>query len=100
VSLKEPTHFVWDDRMTEADKKLVGELNASVGRLSRLQAVEINISRAFLRSKIACKLATYQHALLHRLVAIMEVPRVAWSSRCTLIGAGALDNELRQTSSL
>ena len=37
-----------------------------------LRAVEINVSGKFLRSKIAWKLATYQHALLHRLVALMN----------------------------
>jgi hypothetical protein len=84
MSLKEPTHLVWDDRLTEADKKLVGELNASLGRLSGLRAVEINVSGKFLRSKVAWKLATYQHVLLHRLVALMDGAAVAWNNRCTL----------------
>jgi hypothetical protein len=72
MSLKEPTQLEWDDRLTEADKKLVGELNAALDRLSGLRAVEINVSGKFARSKIAWKLATYQHALLHRLVALMD----------------------------
>jgi hypothetical protein len=84
MSLKEPTHLVWDDRLAEADKKLVGELNTSLGRLSGLRAVEINVSGKFLRSKIAWKLATYQHTLLHRLVALMDGAAVAWNNRCTL----------------
>jgi hypothetical protein len=84
MSLKEPTHFVWDDRLTEADKKQVGDLNTSLDRLSGLRAVEINRSGKFARAKIAWKLATYQHVLLHRLVALMDGAAVAWNSRCTL----------------
>jgi hypothetical protein len=76
MSLKEPTHLVWDDRLAEADKKLVGELNASLSRLGGLRAVEINVSGKFLRSKIAWKLATYEHVLLHRLVALMSRFRI------------------------
>ena len=63
MSLKEPTDFVWDDRLAEADRGLVGDLNMSLGRLSGLRAVEINVSGKFTRSKIAWKLATYQHVL-------------------------------------
>jgi hypothetical protein len=84
MSLKEPTHFIWDDRLTEGDKKLVGELNTSLDRLNGLRALEINVSGKFLRSKIAWKLATYQHVLLHRLVALMDGAAVAWNNRCTL----------------
>jgi hypothetical protein len=84
MSLKEPAHFIWDDRLTEADKKLVGDLNTSLDRLSGLRAVEITVSGKFARSKIAWKLATYQHVLLHRLIALMDGAAVAWNSRCTL----------------
>ncbi len=84
MSLKEPTHFIWDDRLTEGDKKRVGELNTSLDRLNGLRAVEINVSGKFLRSKIAWKLATYQHVLLDRLVALMDGAAAAWNNRCTL----------------
>ena len=84
MSLKEPTDFIWDDRLAEADRGLVGDLNMSLGRLSGLRAVEINVSGKFTRSKIAWKLATYQHVLLHRLVALMDGAAVAWNNRCTL----------------
>jgi hypothetical protein len=84
MSLKEPAQFASDDRLIEDDKKLVGELNASLERLSGLRAVEINLTERFLRSKIAWKLATCQHALLHRLVALMDGAAVAWNNRCTL----------------
>jgi hypothetical protein len=70
--------FTWDDRLPEADKKLVGDLNASLDRLGGLRALEINVSGKFLRSKIAWKLATYQRVLLHRLVALMDGAAVAW----------------------
>jgi hypothetical protein len=84
MNLKEPTYLIWDDRVSESDKKLVGELNTSLDRLSGLRAVEITVSGKFLRSKIAWKLATYQHVLLHRLVALMDGAAVAWNNRCTL----------------
>jgi hypothetical protein len=84
MSLKEPAHLVWDDRLTESDKQLLGELNSSLDRLNGLRALEIDVSGKFARSKIAWKLATYQHALLHRLVALMDGAAVAWNNRCTL----------------
>ncbi len=83
-NLKEPTHLVWDNRLADADKELVGKLNAAVSRLSGLRAVEITVSGRFARSKIAWKLASYQHVLLHRLVALMDGAAVAWNNRCTL----------------
>jgi hypothetical protein len=84
VSLKEPTHLAWDSRLPEYDMNLIGDLNASLDRLSGMRAVEINVSGKFLRSKIAWKLANYQHALLHRLVALMDGVAVAWNNRCAL----------------
>ena len=38
----------------------------------------------FACSKIAWKLASYQHVLLHRIVALMDGAAVAWNSHCTL----------------
>ena len=84
MTLKEPTNLVWGDLLTEADNKLVDDLNASFGRLNCLRAIEINVSGKFARSKIAWKLATYQHVLLHRVVALMDGAAVAWNNRCTL----------------
>jgi hypothetical protein len=84
MSLKEPTRLIWDERLAEKDRKLVGDLNASLDRLNGLRAVEITVSGKFLRSKLAWKLATNQHALLHRLVALMDGAAVAWNNRCTL----------------
>jgi hypothetical protein len=84
MNLKEPTHLVRDDGLTERDRKLVNRLNASLDRLSRMRALEIKVSGRFLRSKIAWKLAVYQHALLHRIVALMDGVAVSWNNECTL----------------
>jgi hypothetical protein len=83
--LREPAFFVWDDqRLAESDKELIEKINASVSRLCGLRAVQIIVSGPFARSKIAWKLAVYQHVLLHRMVALMDGTAVAWNSRCTL----------------
>jgi len=78
--MKELNRLIWDDRLTEADKELVARLNSSLDRLNGLRAVEINVSGPFARSKIAWKLATYQHVLLHRIVALMDGAVVAWNN--------------------
>jgi hypothetical protein len=65
-------------------QKIVSELNASMQRLNEMRAVEINVAGPFARSKIAWKLATYQHALLHRIVSLMDGTAVAWNEQCTL----------------
>lgn len=84
VILRPPNSLIWDDRLPEGKKGTVAELNASLERLDGLRAVEINVSGPFLRSKIAWKLATYQHALLHRIVALIDGVAVAWNARSTL----------------
>jgi hypothetical protein len=84
MALKEPIHLIWDGRLDEADKAEVAGLNASLDRLSGMRAVEINVSGKFARSKLAWKLASYQHVLLHRIVALMDGAAVAWNNRCTL----------------
>jgi hypothetical protein len=84
TNLKEPNNLLWDERLPEADKELVGELNLSLERLSGLRALEINVFGKFRRSKIAWKVASYQHVLLHRIVALMDGAAVAWNSRSTL----------------
>jgi hypothetical protein len=74
----------WDERLPESDKAQVSELNESLDRLDAGRAVEINASGPFLRSKIAWKLAVYQHVLLHRVVALMDGAALAWNNHCTL----------------
>jgi hypothetical protein len=78
--LKEQHYLIWDERLPES----VSEVNASLKRLNELRAVEINVSGAFARSKIAWKLGTYHHVLLHRIVALMDGAALAWNARSTL----------------
>jgi hypothetical protein len=84
MTLKYPNLLQWDDRLPEADKAEVATLNESLDRLDARRAVEINATGPFLRSKIAWKLATYQHALLHRVIALMDGVALAWNNRSTL----------------
>jgi hypothetical protein len=84
ASLREPHRLIWDERLAEKDKGLVGELNGALERLNERRAVEINVAGHFARSKIAWKLAVHQHGLLHRMIALMDGTAVAWNNRCTL----------------
>ena len=84
MTLKKPRHLVWDDRLPETDKQTIESLNQCLDRLNGLRAVEINVAGDFARSKIAWKLATWQHALQHRVVALMDGIAVTWNNRCTL----------------
>ncbi len=84
MTLREPRHLVWDERLPETDMETVESLKKCLDRLNALRAVEINIAGHFARSKIAWMLATWQHALLHRVVALMDGIAVAWNNRCTL----------------
>jgi len=82
--LKEPHSFHLDDRLSEYDKAQIAELNECLRRLSQRRAVELTRSGAFARSKIAWKLAYYEHALLHRIVALADGVAATWNCRCTL----------------
>jgi hypothetical protein len=82
--MKVPASLVWDNRLPEVEKTRVAELNASLARLNEQRAIEISVSGPFARSKIAWKLAIYHHALLHRIVALMDGAAVAWNRKCTL----------------
>jgi hypothetical protein len=72
MTLRAPAKMVWDDRLPEADKAKIDEISAALDQLDGMRALEINVAGPFLCSKIAWKLATYQHALLHRAVALMD----------------------------
>lgn len=78
--MKEPAALIWNERLPETDKKTVADLNASLASLSVLRAVKINVSGPFARSKIAWKLATYQHVLLHRVIALVDGLAIAWNN--------------------
>jgi len=84
VLLRAPTTLIWDDRLPDGDKPTIDELNASLLRLNEMRATEINISGPFARSKIAWKLATYQHGLLHWIIALVDGTALAWNARSTL----------------
>jgi len=83
-TLKEPRRFVWDERLPEKDKCLIDQINASLARLNEMRALEINVSGPLARSKLAWKLLSYYHALLHRVIALIDGTAVAWNSNCTL----------------
>jgi hypothetical protein len=82
--LREPRAFIADDRLDSDGAAHVATLNECAARLSGLRAIEINVSGPFARSKIAWKLATFQHAHLHRVVALIDGAAVAWNNRATL----------------
>ncbi|MDE2184208.1 MAG: hypothetical protein KGJ78_14405 [Alphaproteobacteria bacterium] len=82
--MKTPTAIAWDERLPESDKALIDKLNASVDRLDTRRTVEIAVSGLFARSKLAWKIATYQHALLHRVIALMDGAALGWNNRNTL----------------
>jgi hypothetical protein len=84
MTLRPPTKLIWDGRLSEKDKALVAQLNSSMDRLDGLRAVEINPTGPFGRSKIAWKLVTYQHVLLHRIVALIDGVAVAWNAQSAL----------------
>lgn len=84
MALRMPAQLLVDDRLSAKDKRFVEEINASLARLNEMRAVEINVAGHFLRSKIAWKLAGYQHALLHRIIALMDSCAVTWNQRATL----------------
>lgn len=83
-TLKEPRSFVWDARLEETDKAVIDQINASLARLNEGRALEINVEGPLARSKLAWKLLSYHHALLHRVIALIDGTAVAWNCHCTL----------------
>src|SRR5687767_9825001 len=94
--LKQPQLLVCDDGLSNADRNLVSRLNASTSQLGQVHAAEITVSGPFARSKIAWKLARHQHALLHRIVALLDGITAAWNHRSTL-SAMILSRALMET---
>jgi hypothetical protein len=84
VILRAPTSLIWDDRLPETDKVTIDKLNDSLQRIDGMRAIEIAVTGPFARSKIAWKLATYQHVLLHRIIALVDGTAVARNARSTL----------------
>jgi hypothetical protein len=79
--LKIPTPFVWDDRLPDEDRALVDRLNSALRKLDGMRAVEIAVAGPFARSKVAWKLATYQHGLLHRIVELIDGVALGWNGK-------------------
>ncbi len=95
-ALKAPTELQWDDRLPAKERAAFATWNACIARLNEARAVEINLSGPFLKSKIAWKLATYQHALLHRVVALADGVAVNWNGR-SVLGAMLCARALMET---
>ena len=66
------------------DVQFIASVNASVRQLQSLRAVEIRVAGHLARSKIAWKLAGYQHALLHRVVALFDATSVGLNEKSAL----------------
>lgn len=84
--LKQPHRFIIDDRLNDDDdgRRIISEVNASLERINEFRAVEITVTEHLAKSKIAWKITGYQHALLHRIVALIDGTAIAWNSRSTL----------------
>lgn len=80
-----PPNLITRFENANADQiKAVKKFNDAIQSLDGLRAVEIAVSGRFARSKIAWKLATYQHSLLHRIVALYDGAALSWNSSSTL----------------
>lgn len=64
--------------------RTVKGINEAASKLDGLRAIEIVVSDSFARSKIAWKLGTYQHVLLHRICSLFDGAALAWNARSTL----------------
>ena len=73
----------WDDRLRDDDKAFVTKLNESTAHLSKLRVVEITVSQPLAQSKIAWKLVSSQHTLVHRIVALVDGADSRRQSRLT-----------------
>lgn len=80
-SLKPPALLETHDGLTAEQIATVNEANSDIQDLDGMRAVQINVSGHFARSKLAWKLAGYQHALLHRIVSIFDGAALAWNHR-------------------
>jgi hypothetical protein len=86
-AMRQPTALVWDERLPVEDRETIAKLNVALQTLDGLRAMEINVVGPFARSKIAWKLATYQHALLHRIVALIDGVALGFNHQNTLAAA-------------
>lgn len=80
MPLKSPTMFCLINGLADDDASTLKQINECAARLNEMRAVEINASGPFAQSKLAWKLASYQHALLHRLVSLVSGAASCWNS--------------------
>jgi hypothetical protein len=77
----------FDLTLLEHDKDRADDLrriNAVIERLAARRKARIEIEGPFLRSKLAWKAATYQEAVLYRIVMLARGVRLCWNARNTL----------------
>jgi len=79
--LKPPAVLEAHGELDERQAAMVREANETMQELDGMRAVQINVAGHFARSKIAWKLAGYQHALLHRVVSIFDGAALGWNHR-------------------
>ncbi len=84
VNAQRSTRTELDNRLRDDDKAFVIKLNELTARLSELRAVEITVSGPLAQSKIEWKLVSHQHALLHRVVALVDDADCRRQSRLTV----------------
>lgn len=82
--LREPHRFAIDDRLDEKGQRSLAGVNEAIDFLNEARAVEIAVTEHLAKSKIAWKIMGYQHALIHRMVALIDGAAAAWNARSTL----------------
>jgi hypothetical protein len=87
IPITVPRALAWDDRLDVKDQTTIADINTAVNTLFGLLAVEINVSGHFARSKIAWKLASYQHALLHRMLRLMDGVALSFNQNSNVLVA-------------
>ena len=55
-------------------------IDATIGRLAARKRQQVDVQGPLLKSKLAWKVATYQQAVLYRVVALAEGTRLAWNA--------------------
>jgi hypothetical protein len=77
----------FDLSFVEQDKHRADDfrnIEAAIERLTNRRNVKIKVEGPFLQSKLAWKVATYQQAILYRVVALATGTRLSWNARNVL----------------
>jgi hypothetical protein len=86
MTLREPRHLVWNERLSKADKQTIDQLNGSLDRLDELRAVRINVTGRFCAVKDSLDVGELPARATPRIIALMDGAVVAWNHRCTPLG--------------